>query len=143
MYQNYYPNQRYNNTTSVNNYYDDIPGLMSDGRIFSSWQPESVINSKIQKQEGIQSNWDYRKYLQNNAQNIMKFNYMNSVNDSGNNPKTYTNNQSSSNTPFVFQSTYDTRTPNYGYNNSDLKNNYLTREQLNARMIAPSISTNF
>ena len=141
MYQNNYTNERHSN--SENNYYKDMPPLMSDGRNYSSWQPEAVINTKIQNQEGIKSNWEYRKYLQNNAQNIMKFNYMDSVNASGNNPKTYVNNHPSPNTPFMFQSTYDTRTPNYGYNNSDLKNNYLTREQLNARMIAPSISTNF
>jgi hypothetical protein len=141
MYQNTYINQR--NSNSENNYYKDMPPLMNDGRNYSSWQPESVINDNIQKQENIKSNWEYRKYLQNNAQNIMKFNYMESVNASGNNPKTYVNNKSSPNTPFIFQSTYDTRTPVYGYNNSDLKNNYLTREQLNARMIAPSIPTNF
>jgi hypothetical protein len=120
-----------------------MPPMMSDGRNYASWQPESVINSKIQKQEGLKSNWDYRQYLQNNAQNIMKFNYMESVNASGNNPNSYLNNQSSPNTPFVFQSTHDKRQPTYGYNNSDLKQNYLTREQLNSRMMAPSIPTNF
>jgi hypothetical protein len=30
--------------------------------------------------------------------------------------------------------------PGYGYSNSDLKNPYLSREQLNARLIAPSIN---
>jgi hypothetical protein len=141
MYNNLHFNETVNNR--MNNLYQDMPPIMNDGRNYASWQPEAIINSKIQKQEGIKSNWEYRKYLQNNAQNIMKFNYMDAVNASGNNPTSYTNNQSSSNTPFVFQSTHDKRTPNYGYNNSDLKNQYLTREQLNARMIAPSISTNF
>jgi hypothetical protein len=32
--------------------------------------------------------------------------------------------------------------PGFGYNTSDLKNPYLTREQLNARLIAPSINMN-
>jgi hypothetical protein len=112
----------------------------------SSWQPEAITNTKIQQQEGIRSNWEYRKYLQNNAQNIMKINYMESVNASGNNPKEYNSGLSTSsspNTPFVFQSTHDKRTPRYGYSESDLKRDYITKEQLNARMIAPSISTNF
>ena len=68
---------------------------------------------------------------------------MDAVSASGNNPNSYLNTQPSSNTPFVFQSTHDKRKPSYGYNNSDLKQNYLTREQLNARMMAPSIPTNF
>lgn len=37
---------------------------MSDGRNYASWQPEAVINSRIQQQENIQSNWQYRQFLQ-------------------------------------------------------------------------------
>ena len=132
-----------NGNYASNNVYYNMPPLMSDGRNYASWQPEAVVNSKIQQQEGIKTNWEYRKYLQNNSENIMKFNYMDAANASGNNPNAYLNNQPSPNTPFVFQSTHDRRTPAYGYNNSDLKQNYLTREQLNARMISPSIPTNF
>ena len=58
-----------------NNIHHNMPPIMSDGRNYSSWQPEAVTNSKIQQQEGIKSNWEYRKFLQNNASNIMKFNY--------------------------------------------------------------------
>ena len=46
----------------------------------------------------------------------------------------------SSNVPYTFRSTFDTSEPGFGYCNSDLKNPYLTREQLNARMIAPVIN---
>ena len=68
--------ESYSNQTNYasNNIHYNMPPLMSDGRNYASWQPEAVINSKIQKQEGIKTNWEYRKYLQNNAQNIMKFN---------------------------------------------------------------------
>ena len=126
-----------------NNIHYNMPPLMNDGRNFSSWQPESVINATIQKDANIQSNWDYRRYLQNNAMNIMKYNHMESINASGNNPNSAVNTKTSNNTPYVFASTHDTSKPNYGYNNSDLKQHYLSREQLNARMIAPSIPTNF
>jgi hypothetical protein len=34
----------------------------------------------------------------------------------------------------------DTKAPGFGYPTSDLKNPYLSREQLQARMISPSIS---
>ena len=124
-----------------NNIHYNMPPMMNDGRNYSTWEPESIVNSKIQKKEGIKSNWEYRQYLQNNANNIMKYNYMDFSHSSGNNPNTYVNNNSSSNSPFVFKSTHDKRKPSYGYSNSDLKQNYLSREQLNSRMAAPSIST--
>ena len=40
----------------------------------SSWQPDAIINSKIQSDAGIISNWKYRQYAQNNAKHIMKYN---------------------------------------------------------------------
>lgn len=126
-----------------NNIHYDLPPLMNDGRNFASWQPEAVLNDQIKKAEGIQSNWDYRRFLQNNAVNIMKFNYLDSANSSGNNPTPSSNNPSSNNSPFIFRSTHDQSKPTYGYNNSDLKKTYLTREQLNARMISPSVPTNY
>ena len=129
--------------SASNNIYYDMPPLMNDGRNYSSWQPEAIINNKIKEAEGIQSNWDYRRFLQTNAANIMKYNYLEAVNASGNNPSTKVNNEPVSNSPFVFTSTYDQRKPIYGYNNSDLKQSYLTREQLNARMVAPTIPTNY
>lgn len=118
------------------------PPRMNDGRNFANWQPESTINAKIQKNAGIQSNWDYRRYLQSNASKIMEHNYLDAVHSSGNIPPNYVS-KSNANVPFVLNSTHDTSKPSYGYNMSDLKTNYLTREQLNARLIAPSIPTNY
>jgi hypothetical protein len=46
----------------------------------------------------------------------------------------------SDNVPYKFKNVFDTSKPGYGYCNSDLKNPYLNREQLNARLIAPSIN---
>jgi hypothetical protein len=134
--------------STSNNIYYGMPPLMHDGRNYSSWQPEAIINAKIKSAEGIQSNWDYRRFLQTNASNIMKYNYLEAVNASGNNPSTNVNNKPTNNSPFVLKSIYDTSRPIYGYNNSDLKQSYLSREQLHARMVAPSlpistISTNY
>ena len=152
MYHNISPNEVENNVSSPHYYYDSSykhTSNINNTNNYFSQQPEAAINTKIQQQEGIRSNWEYRKYLQNNAQNIMKINYMESVNASGNNPKAYNSSpgqavsSSSTNTPFVFLSTHDKRTPKYGYNESDLKNDYITKYQLNTRMIAPSISTKF
>jgi hypothetical protein len=112
---------------------------MADGRNYASWQPEAVINERIQKQENIQSNWQYRQFLQHNGLKIMKYNSTEACYDLGIDPHTTTNTTPSSNVPFTYRSSFDTAKPGFGYCNSDLKNPYLTREQLNARMIAPSI----
>ena len=122
-----------------NNIHFDFPPIMADGRTYSSWQPEAVINERIQKQENLKSNWAYRQYLTNNALQAMKYNSMEACYDLGLPCNAQTNKTPSSNVPYQFQSTFDSSEPGFGYNNSDLKRLYLTSEQLNARMIAPSL----
>jgi len=123
-----------------NNTHFNYPALMSDGRLWAQWQPEAIVNRKIQKQENIQSNWSYRQYLQQNGLKIMHYNTTEACYDLGLDPHTQTGKTPSSNVPYKFNSIYDTAHPGYGYCNSDLKNPYLTREQLNSRLISPSIS---
>ena len=60
--------------SASNNIDFNYPPIMADGRNYASWQPEAVINKRIQKEEGIQSNWQYRKFLQKNANQIMNYN---------------------------------------------------------------------
>jgi hypothetical protein len=57
-----------------NNIHFNFPPIMEDGRNYSSYQPDAIINNKIQLHENIQTNWEYRQYLQQNALNIMKYN---------------------------------------------------------------------
>lgn len=124
-----------------NNIHFNYPPIMSDGRNFAEWQPEAVINNNIQQKENIKSNWDYRRYMQKNGLEIMKFNSLEACNDLGISPYTQTNTTSSLNTPYLYKNTFDSWKPSYGYSNSDLKTPYLSREQLNARLISPSIQT--
>jgi hypothetical protein len=112
-----------------NNIHFNFPPIMNDGRNYASWQPEAVINQRIQQQENIKSSWDYRKYMQQNGLKIMKYN-----------SHELTNTTPSSNVPYLYKSQFDTNVPSYGYCTSDLKSPYLSREQLNARMIAPTMS---
>lgn len=123
-----------------NNIHFNYPPIMTDGRNYASWQPHAVVNERIQRQEGIQTNWSYRQYLQQNGIQIMKFNNMEVCNDLGLDPHTKTGTTPSSNVPHKFQNTFDTNVPGFGYNNSDLKNPYVSREQLNARLVSPSIN---
>lgn len=88
------------------------------------------------------TNWQYRQYIQKNANEIMKYNTMQTINASGNNPYTLLNTAPTQNTPYLYNSIH----PEPGsipYRNSDLKQNYMTKEQMKSRMISPSISTNF
>jgi hypothetical protein len=125
-----------------NNIHFDFPPIMKDGRNFSSWQPEAVINTNIQHRENISSNWEYRKYMQRNGLNIMKYNYLSSSNELGITPNTTKNTTSSINAPFLYKNKFDDSEPSYGYSNSDLKTPYLSRQQLNSRIISPSININ-
>ena len=123
-----------------NNIHFNFPPIMADGRNFASWQPDAVINQRLQKQEQIKSNWQYRQYLQNNGTQIMNYNNLEACYDLGLDPHVQTGKTPSNNVPFSFKSAFDTTTPGFGYCNSDLKNPYLTREQLNSRMVSPSIN---
>ena len=123
-----------------NNIHFNFPPIMADGRNYASWQPEAVVNERIQKQENITSSWAYRQFLTNNALQIMKYNNQEACTDLGLNPHIQTNATPSSNVPYMFRSVMDTKAPGFGYPTRDLKSPYLSREQLQARMISPSIS---
>ena len=49
------------------------------------------------------------------------------------------NKQPTPNTPFLYSSCMEKSQP-YGYENSDLKNIYLSRQQLQCRMVAPVLT---
>jgi hypothetical protein len=123
-----------------NNIHFNSPPIMADGRNYATWQPDAVINRRIQKQENIHSNWAYRMYLQNNGREIMQYNNSEACYDLGLSPHVQSDKTPSSNVPYKFSSIYDTATPGYGYCNSDLKNPYLSREQLNSRLVSPSVN---
>lgn len=123
-----------------NNYYTITP-LGNDD--YYSWQPQAIVNTKIQADAGITSNWKYRQYLQNNASHIMKYNTSEYIYDSGNNPYTLYNTQPVQQNPYIFTSFYDNNQPKYVGNMSNLKQDFIKKQQLNARMISPSIPTNF
>ena len=123
-----------------NNIHFNFPPIMADGRNFAQWQPDAVVNNRIQQKEGIQNNWSYRQYLQHNGLQIMNYNTTEACYELGLDPHVQTGKTPSDNVPYTFRSTFDTGKPGFGYCNSDLKNPYLSREQLNSRLVAPSIN---
>jgi len=150
----------------TNNKYPDFPPLMTDGRsVIGSWQPESTENANLIESNGIKTNWQYRQFLMKNAQQIQEYNFRETCNDvgyfkrpidlpsiqsnavSGQGLKSPTTNlvddhRSSDkfghSVPFTFGSILDNTKPT-GYQESDLKSIYLSREQLDARRIAPIV----
>ena len=115
--------------TGSNNAFSNLPPMMSDGRIFSNLIPDEVINDSIKREAGITSNWDYRRYLQNNASHIIRQNSQSAIASTGliENP--------ANNIPIDFFGQNHTFEPQ-----SDLKTQYMSREQLNSRLIAPVIN---
>ena len=124
-------------------YYTIEPQQNFQGLNYNSWQPEALTNNKILADTGIQTNWKYRQYMQKNANQIMKYNTMESIYTSGNNPYTVVNNEPTNKSPFLYTSIHQTNNPAYGFRNSDLKQSYTSKQQVKAKMIAPSIQTFF
>ena len=89
--------------SASNNIHFNFPPIMNDGRNYASWQPEAVINNRIQAQENIHTNWSYRQYMVKNGLEIMKYNSMESCYDLGLNPHTETNTTPSENVPFMYK----------------------------------------
>jgi hypothetical protein len=123
-----------------NNIDFNFPPIMTDGRNYATWQPDAVVNERIQVKEGIQTNWGYRQFLQRNGLQIMNYNTQEACYTLGLDPHYTTDATPSSNVPYKFKGTFDTSKPGFGYCNSDLKNPYISREQLNARLVSPSIN---
>lgn len=125
-----------------NNLYPKFPPIMADGRsAISSWQPESAINDKLIKTNDIKSNWLYRKYLTKHGDQVMKYNFRETCNDTGlfiPPAEIGATSSANKNEPYIFTSYNDMTKPD-GYQTSDLKEMYLTREQLNARKVAPTM----
>ena len=97
----------------MNNIHFDYPAKMEDGRVYANWQPTAVINEQLRKREMLNTNWDYRAYLQKNATHIMNYNKTEACLQSGC-PATYSK-----------QSMYV---------EGDLKQDYLSRQELQLQL---------
>lgn len=115
-----------------NNIHYNFPSMMSDGRNYTVLEPQVVIDKQIQNEENIKSNFEYRKYLQSNALNIMKHNQLNSCGDCGICPYNISNFDILKQ-PFFYSNIVSNNSP-FGYENSDLKNEYLSRQMLQSRL---------
>jgi hypothetical protein len=115
-----------------NNIHFNFPPLMDDSRLFSNYYSSALNDSVFQNNKNIKNNNDYRKYLQTNADNIIKNNQYVSFNECGANAYTNSDILLSNQTPYIFNSILSRDQP-YGYETSDLKNVYLSKQQLDAQ----------
>lgn len=129
---------------ATNNVYPDFPANMQDGRsLIASHQPEAVLNENLIKQSGIQTNWQYRNYLTSHSQEIAQDNFREACNDTGYFerflPDQRGNNHLIQSSPIQYAS-YDDNRSVENQPKSDLKDLYLSREQLESRKTAPVIT---
>ena len=119
-----------------NNIFTSAPPLMSDGRNYASWVPGSELNELIKKKAGITNNSDYRLFLTKNADKIIELNQLESCNNCGCCPYLESKlNNNNNNNPYLYNTDCYVKNNNcqpIGYENSDLKDLYLSREQLSA-----------
>lgn len=125
---------------NANNHYAGFPPKMDDARaLVAAWQPEAVINQQLVKASGVDSNWQYRKYLTKNAKEIMRYNTAEAYNDIGYYKRYAEAPVSDAKGPYLYKSLLD-NTDVRGVGTSDLKQLYLSREQLESQRVAPSIT---
>lgn len=140
--------------TGSNNIHFDFPPIMNDGRNFASWLPGGALNAEIRKREKITTNWQYRRYLTENADSIIRYNQLEACDQCCSCPARYetaasnsptsevdttTENTTPQTTPYLYKSCAESTMP-YGYDNSDLKNIYLSERQLQSRMVTPVLT---
>jgi hypothetical protein len=106
----------------MNNFFQNSPPLMSDGRNFANWQPVPVINEIIRQKEHLRTNLQYRTYLQTNADAIIVYNREVASRESSNYPKSSTDLLSRS--PYLYGTS--TGGPAFFYE-TDLQSSYLAK----------------
>ena len=116
-----------------NNIYFDFPPIMDDGRNYATYLPMSIINNKIRLEQGLTSNYNYRQYLMQNATNLINTNKLVACDNCGPCLGQFNNQPLFSTNKYLYYSLKDRSIP-YGYETSDLKQLYLSREELNNKL---------
>lgn len=128
----------YTGTCNSNNVYVEFPALMSDSRIFTLYDPSKIQNENVMNKMQIESNYEYRQFLIHNGDFIRK-QFVNDICHQCNYSQFDNNHNNIHNNKYLFKGNSDTMRP-YGYNDSDLKSQYLSRQSLNSRLSAPLMS---
>ncbi len=117
-----------------NNIHFNTPPFMSDGRLFTNFNPSYEANQKFRNNLGIKNNYDYRQWLIKNGNILTEKNRELACNECS--PCVKLSENSKHHNKYLFQDTADKSRP-YGYENSDLKNLYLSKHALQSKLVAP------
>ena len=102
--------------------------------IRDSFNPSYDANAKFRNKLGIKNNYDYRQWLIGNGKVLTEKNQELACNECSPCVKKVAN--SNHINKYLFQGCADNSRP-YGYENSDLKNLYFSRQSLQSQLIAP------
>lgn len=125
-----------------NNRYDGFPPLMSDGRsIVANGKSEPLSHNALLQQTGITNNAQYRDYMIKNAKQIMMNDFRNSSNDTGFSEEGRFADYllASVSGKHAKHASYVPTNDRIAFKSSDLKDIYLSREQLDARRDYPAL----
>ena len=82
----------------------------------------------------MSANWKYRQSLIKNADSIIRHDQVSQCSE----VPTFSKTTDFTNTPYLYMSCVDSAEPP-GYENSNLKSEYLAQQRLKCRMIAPEL----
>lgn len=134
-------NELRNLGVASNNVHYDKPAMMSDGRQGCSWMSEAIVDSNLRSSTGIKSNWEYRRYLTQNAAQIMSQNMQTEMLNNVSNITSGNPTQNKDMQPYIYDGLNDRAPIQPNTFSSDLKQIYLTRQQQEAQMYAPNMYT--
>lgn len=120
-----------------NNIHFNTPPFMSDGRLFSNFNPSYDANTKFRDNLGIKNNFDYRQWLIGNGKILTEKNRELACNECS--PCVKKASQIMHYPKYLFEDSADVSRP-YGYENSDLKNLYFSRHALQSKLVAPILT---
>ena len=121
----------------LNNKYSEIAPFMSDARLFTEYDPNYETNDRFMVQHNIESNYQYRQYLIQNGMEILNMNRQNACNNTGR--CVFHENAFKQRNPegkYLYKGHSDETKP-YGYENSDMKEKYISSSGLQSRLAAP------
>ena len=121
-----------------NNIHMGFPALMSDGRLYANWDAACEMNNTLKTKEGITNNYNYRQYLIKNGSAVMNANAKAACENCCACFENF-NKTPRVNDKYIFKSCSDKTVP-FGYEHSDLKNIYLSRQDLASRLRAPILT---
>tara|TARA_B100000795_G_scaffold268596_3_gene255902 strand:+ start:24351 stop:24776 length:426 start_codon:yes stop_codon:yes gene_type:complete len=120
-----------------NNIHHSNPPLMSDRRLFTNVNPACELNDKIKRNAGIKNNYEYRQYLINNGKTLIENNTIKSCDENSECVKQ--SREKGLTNKYLFKSIGDPHIP-YGYNSSDLKKLYISRANLQSKIVTPIVT---